>query len=58
MSPQQGKVGSRISWATRAIDYHVIPTGIFTLPEIGRVGLTEQRACDRWVGAGKILNGP
>ncbi len=37
----------------RAIDYDVIPTGIFTLPEIGRVGLTEQQARDRCVGAGK-----
>jgi dihydrolipoamide dehydrogenase len=38
---------------SRAIDYDVIPTGIFTLPEIGRVGLTEQQARDRCVGAGK-----
>ncbi|CAI4032290.1 Dihydrolipoyl dehydrogenase [Nitrospira tepida] len=29
------------------INYNVIPAGIFTLPEIGRVGLTEQQARER-----------
>jgi dihydrolipoamide dehydrogenase len=29
------------------INYDVIPAGIFTLPEIGRVGLTEQQARER-----------
>jgi dihydrolipoamide dehydrogenase len=28
----------------RQIDYRVVPAGIFTLPEIGRVGLTERQA--------------
>lgn len=37
----------------RMIDYDVIPTGIFTLPEIGRVGLTEQQARERCIAAGK-----
>ena len=32
---------------TREIDYHVVPAGIFTLPEIGRVGLTEEQARER-----------
>jgi dihydrolipoamide dehydrogenase len=32
---------------TQSINYEVIPAGIFTLPEIGRVGLTEQQACER-----------
>jgi dihydrolipoamide dehydrogenase len=37
----------------RAIKYEVIPAGIFTLPEIGRVGLTEQQARDRAQPEGK-----
>lgn len=37
----------------RAIDYDVIPAGIFTLPEIGRVGLTEQSARERAQANGK-----
>lgn len=41
----QGKVAvDNILGGRRAIDYRVIPAGIFTLPEIGRVGLTEQQA--------------
>lgn len=41
----QGKVAvENILGRRRAIDYRVIPAGIFTLPEIGRVGLTEQQA--------------
>ena len=40
----------------RAIDYSVIPAGIFTLPEIGRVGLTEQQARARAEKNGKDPN--
>jgi dihydrolipoamide dehydrogenase len=41
----QGKVAvENILGHRRALDYRVIPAGIFTLPEIGRVGLTEQQA--------------
>ena len=44
----QGKVAaSNALGITQAINYDVIPAGIFTLPEIGRVGLTEQQACER-----------
>ncbi|MCC2641224.1 MAG: lpd [Nitrospira sp.] len=50
----QGKVAvENFLGHPRAIDYDVIPTGIFTLPEIGRVGLTEQQARDRCLSAGK-----
>ena len=50
----QGKVAvENFIGHPRTIDYDVIPTGIFTLPEIGRVGLTEQQARDRCVAAGK-----
>ncbi|MCS6288559.1 MAG: dihydrolipoyl dehydrogenase [Nitrospira sp.] len=50
----QGKVAvENFMGHPRTIDYDVIPTGIFTLPEIGRVGLTEQQARDRCVAAGK-----
>lgn len=50
----QGKVAvENFMGHSRTIDYDVIPTGIFTLPEIGRVGLTEQQARDRCVAAGK-----
>jgi len=31
----------------REMDYRVVPAGIFTSPEIGRVGLTEQQARER-----------
>ena len=38
----QGKVAAEnFLGHPRTINYDVIPTGIFTLPEIGRVGLTE-----------------
>ncbi len=37
----------------RTINYEVIPAGIFTLPEIGRIGLTEQQARDRAQAEGK-----
>jgi len=41
----QGKVAvSNAMGTTQSINYDVIPAGIFTLPEIGRVGLTEQQA--------------
>lgn len=41
----QGKVAvQNILGRTSKISYNLIPAGIFTLPEIGRVGLTEQQA--------------
>ncbi len=41
----QGKVAvSNILGHGREINYDVVPAGIFTLPEIGRVGLTEDQA--------------
>lgn len=41
----QGKVAvENIMGHSREIRYEVVPAGIFTLPEIGRVGLTEQEA--------------
>lgn len=44
----QGKVAvENILGHQREINYDVIPAGIFTLPEIGRVGLTEQQARER-----------
>ena len=43
----QGQVAvENILGHPRTIQYDVIPAGIFTLPEIGRVGLTEQQARD------------
>jgi dihydrolipoamide dehydrogenase len=48
----QGKVAvSNAMGITQSINYDVIPAGIFTLPEIGRVGLTEQQARERGVQA-------
>jgi dihydrolipoamide dehydrogenase len=50
----QGKVAAEnMLGHSRTIDYDVIPTGIFTLPEIGRVGLTEQQARDRVTATGQ-----
>ena len=50
----QGKVAAEnFLGHPRTIDYDVIPTGIFTLPEIGRVGLTEQQARARVTAMGK-----
>ena len=50
----QGKVAvENFMGHAKTIDYDVIPTGIFTLPEVGRVGLTEQQARDRCVATGK-----
>ncbi len=44
----QGKVAvDNAAGQTREINYHVVPAGIFTLPEIGRVGLTEEQARER-----------
>ncbi len=41
----QGKVAvENIMGHPRTMRYDVVPAGIFTLPEIGRVGLTEQQA--------------
>jgi len=43
----QGKVAvENILGHPREIDYRVVPAGIFTLPEIGRVGVTERQARD------------
>jgi len=44
----QGKVAvENIMGHPRKMAYDVVPAGIFTLPEIGRVGLTEQQARER-----------
>lgn len=41
----QGKIAAEnILDRPREIDYRVVPAGIFTLPEIGRVGVTERQA--------------
>ncbi|MFO0776524.1 MAG: dihydrolipoyl dehydrogenase [Nitrospira sp.] len=53
----QGQVAvEHILGHQRAIDYDIIPAGIFTLPEIGRVGLTEQQARARAEQNGKDPN--
>lgn len=53
----QGQVAvEHILGHPRTIDYDVIPAGIFTLPEIGRVGLTEQQARARAEQNGKDPN--
>ena len=50
----QGKVAvENIMGHETSIRYDVIPAGIFTLPEIGRVGLTEQQALERAQAAGQ-----
>lgn len=50
----QGKVAvENILGHSARINYHVIPAGIFTLPEVGRVGLTEQQAKEQAQSAGK-----
>ncbi len=47
----QGKVAVRnILGRPATMSYDVIPVGIFTFPEIGRVGLTEQEARQRGQG--------
>lgn len=44
----QGKVAvENIMGRSAKIDYDAVPSGIFTLPEVGRVGLTEAQARDR-----------
>ena len=44
----QGKVAvENILGRPQHINYDVVPAGIFTLPEIGRVGLTEQQTRER-----------
>ncbi len=49
----QGKVAvENIMGHPTTIRYDVIPAGIFTLPEIGRVGLTESQARERVQAAG------
>ena len=46
----QGKVAvSNAVGTAQEINYQVIPAGIFTLPEIGRVGLTEQQAREQGI---------
>ena len=53
----QGQVAvENILGHQRTIDYAVIPAGIFTLPEIGRVGLTELQARARAEQNGKDPN--
>ncbi len=50
----QGKVAvSNILGDPATVNYDVVPAGIFTLPEIGRVGLTEEQARERVDGAGR-----
>lgn len=50
----QGKVAvQNILGQATAINYDVVPAGIFTLPEIGRVGLTEAQARARAVAEGR-----
>jgi dihydrolipoyl dehydrogenase len=50
----QGKVAAEnIMGHATTVRYDVIPAGIFTLPEIGRVGLTEQQARERVQAAGQ-----
>ena len=50
----QGKVAvENIMGHEAAIRYDVIPAGIFTLPEIGRVGMTEQQARERAEASGQ-----
>ncbi|MGH7254232.1 MAG: dihydrolipoyl dehydrogenase [Nitrospirales bacterium] len=49
----QGKVAvANILRQPQTMNYEVVPAGIFTLPEIGRVGLTEQQAQARAKQAG------
>ncbi len=46
----QGKVAvGNILGHSESINYDVVPAGIFTLPEIGRVGLTEQQTRDQGI---------
>ena len=46
----QGKVAvENIVGKKKAVNYDVVPAGIFTLPEIGRVGLTERQVRDQGI---------
>ena len=50
----QGKVAvENIMGHPTTIRYDVIPAGIFTLPEVGRVGLTERQAREQAQAAGR-----
>src|SRR5215510_2246595 len=50
----QGKVAvENIMGHQASVRYDVIPAGIFTLPEIGRVGMTEQQAREQAQAAGE-----
>ncbi len=50
----QGKVAvENITGHHATVRYDVIPAGIFTLPEIGRVGMTEQQAREQVQAAGQ-----
>ena len=54
----QGKVAvEHILGHRAAMQYDVVPAGIFTLPEIGRVGLTEAQARERHEATGDASNG-
>ena len=54
VASSQGKVAvENILGHSARINYDVIPAGIFTLPEIGRVGLTERQARERAEAAGQ-----
>ena len=50
----QGKVAvQNILGRVSKVSYNLIPAGIFTLPEIGRVGLTEQQAREKVQAVGR-----
>jgi dihydrolipoamide dehydrogenase len=54
----QGKVAvENILGHRTSMQYDVVPAGIFTLPEIGRVGLTEAQARERMETKGNAPNG-
>src|ERR1041384_2966521 len=54
----QGKVAvENIMGHQATVRYDVIPAGIFTLPEIGRVGMTEQQAREQAQAAGENPDG-
>lgn len=50
----QGKIAvQNILGHASKVSYNLIPAGIFTLPEIGRVGLTEQQAREKVQAVGR-----
>ena len=54
----QGKVAvEHVLGHQTSMQYDVVPAGIFTLPEIGRVGLTEAQARERIETKGNAPNG-